>query len=257
MFSLRTWQKRLALGLLAAILGLIGVAIYWLADNYRPAEFSSVFFTSIVATVIGVLIGALVGIFATIAVINPYLRRKEEERLEPLRRPILLFWDHTLSLYATSVLQALICPPNITRAVSQVSLGLSSRMDSLVDEEKLVEIQTWLKELNSKEELSVLNLSAFQQTLDELRRFMERMRGTLVALPYLFKETPEVANGIEMLLSNFLSGLGMLEYKADHESEGTRLDYYSTAIIKRTIDDSVALIREIRRARLKHKHNQT
>lgn len=256
MFRLKLLQNKLALGVAATLLviAVIALAITWLAAYYRSGEFFFDFATNIVATVIGIVIGALLAIFVTIAVINPYVRHKEERRLEPLRRPMLLFWDHTLTLYTMGVLQAVDCPAEIVRAVSDVSMELSLRMDTCVDEEKLIGIQKWLKDLVSREELSVRSPSYFKQTLDELRDFIERMHSTLVALPSLFKETPEVAIGVEVLLGGFLSGLKMLEYKVDvdHELKTTKLDFYSTAIIKNTAHDALSLVGEIRQARLRH-----
>lgn len=237
--------------LLAA--GLVS-AIIWLARHYRPGEFTFDFATNIVATVIGVIFGALLAILVTIAVINPYVRRKEEKKLEPLRRPILLFWDHTLALYTIGVLQAVNCPQQVERIIADVNTKLIAEMDSCADEQKLLEIQQWLKELCSGEELSVRSFSYFEQSLNELKDFIERMHDTLVALPYLFKKTPEVASGVEILTGNFLSGLRMLDYKAGGESESDTaiLDFYSTAIIKNTANEAFLLVREIRHARLEH-----
>ena len=236
--TLKPFRSRLALGVsgVVGIVAAMAFGVIWMANNYRSNEFFHEFTVSILATIIGVIIGALSAIIVTIFVINPYVKRKEEQRLEHLRRPVLMFWDHTLTLYTTSVFMDLDFPQEIARAISDVSMQVVSRMDSLADEEKLIELERLLLESDTKEEAVVRSLEVHKETLQEYKDFLLRMHDTVVALPYLFKETPEVASGIETLVGNFLSGLKMMEYKTQIENnvKTTRLDFYGTSIIKMT-----------------------
>ena len=236
------------------ILSTVAFGVTWMVNNYRSGEFFYEFTANILATLIGVMIGALSAIIITLFVINPYVRRKEEERLEPLRRPILMFWDHILTLYTTSIFTDLDFPTEIAHAVSDVSMQVISGMDSLADEQKLIELERLLLESDIREEVVVRSLDVHRETLQEYKDFLLRMHDTVVALPHLFKDTPEVASGVETLVGNFLSGLKMMEYKTRVENniETTILEFYGTSIIKMTARQAFALVRGIRRARLKH-----
>lgn len=254
--TLRPLRSRLTLGV-SGVVVIVAATVFgvtWMSNNYRSGEFYYEFTANILATLIGVIIGVLSAIIITLFVINPYIKHKEEKRLEPLRRPTLMFWDHTLTLYTTSLLMDLDFPEEITRAISNVSSQVVVGMDSLADEEKLVELERLLLESDIREEAVVRSLIPFKDTLEEYKDFLLRMHDTVVALPYIFKETPEVASGVEMLVGNFLSGLTMMEYKTQVENniKTTRLNFYSTSIIKMTGRQAFALVRAIRRARLEH-----
>ena len=224
------------------------LSVCWLHKNYHPNEFSSDFALSMIASLIGVIIGALLAIFIGIFVVNPYVKYREEQRFKPLRGPLLVFWDHTLTLYTLSVLSGLKCPKEVAPIISDAFGELTLKVDSRAGKKKLVEIKKWLSKFD-REEISLLHsTNTFEESLKELKDFIDRMHTTLVALPYLFKETPEIAVGIEILLGNLLSGLQMIEYK--HEKKGkiviTKLDFYSTAIIKNTAHDALLLVGRIR-----------
>lgn len=253
---LRSLSSSVALGIagLAVFIGAIVFGVVWIADRYQSGEFFSEFSANVLSALIGVGIGAIVAILVTIFVVSPLGKRKEEKRLGPLRRPILMFWDHTLALYTTSIFMELDFPQEIGRAISDISLQVALGMDSLADEQKLIEIEKLLLESDIQEEVVVRSLVSYKETLREYKDFLLRMHETVVALPYLFKETPEIASGIETLVGNFLSGLKMMEFKTDVQNnvKTTRLNFYSTGIIKMTGSEAFALIREIRRARLKH-----
>lgn len=252
----RPLLNRLILGIIGIILliGGIGFGIVWTYNHYRSGEFFYEFTGNILAALIGVIIGALSAIIITLFFINPYVRRKEEEKLQPLRRPILMFWDHTLTLYTTSIFTVLDFPTEIARVVSDVSSQVILGMDSLADEQKLIELERLLLESDIREEVVVRSLEVHRETLQEYKDFLLRMHDTVVALPYLFKDTPEVASRVEMLVGNFLSGLKMMEYKTHVENniETTILEFYGTSIIKMTAREAFALVREIRQARLRH-----
>lgn len=254
--TLRPLRSRRVLGVsgVVVILAAISLGITWAARHYRSGEFSYEFTTDILATLIGVVIGGLSAIFITIFIINPYMKRKEEQRLEPLRRPVLMFWDHTLTLYTASLLMELDSPQEIACAISDVSSQVIVGIDSLANEEKLIELERLLLESDIREEAVVRSLDVHKETLQEYKDFLLRMHDTVVALAHIFKETPEVASGVERLVGNFISGLKMLEYKTQVENdvETTRLSFYSTSIIKMTSREAFALVREIRRAWLKH-----
>ena len=255
MSGLDPWKKRIIPGIvvLLIIIASIIFAVIRLNQNYRAGEFWFNFGTNIAAAVIGVVIGAVLAIIVTLMIINPCEKHKEEKRLKPLRESILLFWDHHLTMYTVGVLQVVECPPEIEKAISDVSMEVIHKIDSLADEEKLHKIRNWLRDITSSEELSARSSYLLKEELDDLRYFIDRMHGTLVALPHLFKETSEVAYGLEMLSSNFLSALRMLDLNIIdiRESEPIKLSPYKTAIIKKTAYDALLLIEEMRRARLK------
>jgi len=243
-------RAKLLLGVTISLILIVALIFYviYLKNNYRPNEFSSDFALSIIASLIGVLIGALLAIIIGIFVVNPYVKYREEQRFKPLRGPLLVFWDHTLTLYTLSVLSGLKCPKEVAPIISDAFGELTLKVDSRAEKKKLVEIKKWLSKFDREEISLPHSTNTFEESLKELKDFIDRMHTTLVALPYLFKETPEIAVGIEILLGNLLSGLQMIEYK--HETEGklviTKLDFYSTAIIKNTAHDALLLVGQIR-----------
>ena len=245
-------RTKLILGIPISLILIIALILYiiYLKNNYRPNEFCSDFALSIVTALIGVLIGALLAIFIGVFVVNAIIRHKEEQRFQPLRRPLLVFWDHTLTLCTLSVLLELECPQEVALIILDAFEELTSKIDSRAEKKKLVEIEKWLRKLDTEEISLMHSTETFEESLMELKDFIDRMHTTLVALPYLFKETPEIGVGVEILLGNLLSGLKMIEYK--HEERGnlviTKLDFYSTAIIKKTAYDALSLVGQIREA---------
>lgn len=254
-YIFRSLFKRPVLGVFVIVIILLAIlfSTIYVAQHYRPGEFSFEFSTNILATIIGVLLGAVSAIFISLFIVNPLAKRKEEQRLEPLRTPILKFWDHHLTQYTTSLLMGLDFSQEIKQAISDVSSQLLIRTDSYADEQKLVDLAILLIESDLREEVVIWSPEAFQDTLKDYQDFLSRMHETIVAVPYVFKETPEITIGLEILAGNFLSGLKMLEYKTKIENkvETTRLSFYSSSIIKMTACDAFKLVREIRRTRLK------
>lgn len=255
-YIFRSLLKRPVLGVfgVVVILSMIAFGIIWIAEHYRSGEFSYEFTTGILATLIGVLLGALSAIFVSLFIVNPLVKRKEEQRLEPLRTPILKFWDHHLTMYTTSLLMGLNLRREITQVISDINSQIMTKTDSYADEQKLIDLQRLLLESDINEELVLWTPEAFQDSLKDYKDFLSRMHETVVAVPYVFQETPDIAIGLEILAGNFISGLKMLEYKTkiENNTETTRLSFYSANIIKMSACDAFKLVREIRQARFKH-----
>ncbi len=79
-------------------------------------------------------------IFVNLFVINPLVKRKEEQRLEPSRTPILKFWDHHLTMYAISLLMQLDFRQEIKQAISDINSQFMITTDSYADEQKLIDL---------------------------------------------------------------------------------------------------------------------
>lgn len=254
MFRPNPWKKAIP-GILVLLI-FIAVTVYFaivVYQDYTAAEFLSNFGTNMVAAFAGVTISAVIAIIIAIMIINPVEKQKREQRLKPLREPVLLFWDRHLTIYTIGVLQALECPQEIQNAISDITMEVTRKIDILADKEKLHKIQNWLRDITSGEELTARDLHLLKEQLDDLNYFIGRIRDTLVALPYLFEGATEIAYQLEMLSSNFLSGQKMLELDRAHpaQSEPTKLNSYKTAIIKQTACDAFSLIETIRRTGFK------
>jgi len=245
-------RRALVVACLILFLILIILAALWTGSNYRYNDFGFNFLTNILAAIIGVILGAIAAIVCAIAVIHPIMRRREEKRLGPLRNKILLFWDVYLTRNTLSILQELDLPEPIAGIVLEMTSPLTFVTDELVNEQELIRLETLLLESDKRDVAHVWNQPIYEDSLRDYKDFLLRMHDTLVALPYLFKETPEVASGVEMLVGNFMSGEKMIEYKTPTENNETtiHLDSLGTAIIELTAQQAFALVRTVRRARL-------
>lgn len=233
----------------AIILALIFV-IRWLLLDYQPNNFVHNFVSNIVASGIGVILGGILAVFITLKIVNPVMHHQEEKRLSPLRQSLLEYWERYLIIYTLSLLQSTNYSPNIREDVSIAYSEILNNIQIPVDITKFSNLIKWLRELTTGEELTLLDYDVFQTALEEYKQWLEKMHGTLLALPNIFKDTPEVSYLIEMLLANFLGGLKMIEYKHSEEDdkEVTKLNFYSTVIIKHTTYQSFMLFNEIHNA---------